>query len=313
MRDSPTINRCRYAGSWYDSDPAGLERTLQHSLDAAPRDGRTRSAEDRGVNLAEDRGVNLAVVPHAGLRYSAAGMAAAFVAVDPESIDRVVILAPSHSVRLTADRLHGERFDEHETPLGPIAGAPEFWTGGESAVDFVDDAVEREHAVELLLPYVRYLFGDTVRLTVVLVPELTSLQSVGERARDLSSAIDRAAGHERTLVLVSSDFTHYGARFGHAPYGTTAGADLEQRVAADDLAFADKIAAADTAAVWRIIDAGQITVCGRYPIAVATDLAARWGYAGRRALYYNSNRDGAPSAEFVCYATIVFGPEGSAR
>ncbi|TVQ22981.1 MAG: AmmeMemoRadiSam system protein B [Spirochaetaceae bacterium] len=302
MPHDRTTNRCRYAGSWYDSDPISLRRLLQNSLAAAAR--------GHGTRFAVDRAVRLAVVPHAGLAYSAAGMAAAFATVDAQSIDRVVILAPSHAARLTPDRLHGERFGEHQTPLGPIAGAPEFWTDDAAVVDFADDAIEREHAVELLLPYVRYLFGDAVRLAVVLVPELTSRRSVGERAGELHSAIERAGGPERTLVLVSSDFTHYGSRFAYAPYGTTAGPELEQRVAADDLALADAIASADAEAVWRIVGKRQTTVCGRYPIAVATDLASRWGYAGDRALYYNSNSADNPSAEFVCYATIVSGPEG---
>jgi hypothetical protein len=286
------INTARFAGSWYSSDPARLQQGIEESLEAVE----TEFKPLRG-----------AVVPHAGLAFSGRGLAEAFGQVEPDEVDTVIVLAPSHYARLHRDTLYAGAFDAHETPLGRIEGATDMPEGCEIA----REAVEQEHAVELLLPYVRHSLLAEARLAAFLVPEMTSITAADRVAASLEAWM-RAGERtpERTLVLVSSDFSHYGERFGYTPFGTHPVSEVEMRVARDDQALAASVADLDADAVWERLSR-PISVCGRYPMLVATRLFARLRYRGKNTLYYNSNSFRASESDFVCYATVLFSERSS--
>ena len=109
--------------------------------------------------------------------------------------------------------------------------------------------------------------------------------------------------------MISSDFSHYGERFGYTPFGTHPVREVEERVARDDQALAAMVADLDADAVWARLSR-PISVCGRYPILVGTRLFSRLHYRGENTLYYNSNGLRASESDFVCYATVLF-TEGS--
>ena len=285
-----TINRMKFAGSWYTRDAAVLRTQLQKAMSAS------------GASPSHLSG---AVVPHAGLEFSAAGQADAFARVDRAEIDQVVLLAPSHSVRLTPDELTSAPFAEHETPLGPVPGETELPPGVRENAD----AVEQEHAVELVLPFVRYTLPERP-LTAVLVPEISSQESI-RKLRDTLLAWPGAAA-DRTLFLASSDFTHYGDRFGYTPYASGSLAEVERAVAEDDQALARSVAAGDERGVFERITDRPISVCGRYPMLLLAALMNHLNAHGEHTRYYTSNEIHPRSPSFVCYATVVFshGAEG---
>ncbi|MFP4376241.1 MAG: AmmeMemoRadiSam system protein B, partial [Spirochaetales bacterium] len=168
------------------------------------------------------------------------------------------------------------------------------------------EAIEQEHAIELLLPYVRHTLPPEAELAAFLVPQMSSITAADSIAAALESWM-QAEGRspDRTLVLVSSDFSHYGERFGYTPYGTHPVSDVEDRVARDDQALAASVADLDADALWQRLSR-PISVCGRYPMLVATRLFSRLHYRGKSTLYYNSNAFRASESDFVCYATVLF-------
>lgn len=279
-----STNRMRFAGSWYPRSAGALGELLGAAFD--------RAAVRR-------QNVHGAILPHAGLAYSADGMAAGFARVTPEAIDRVVLFAPSHYVHLISNTLYSAPFETHETPIGPIPGvAPP------DGMDEAPDALEQEHAVELLLPFVRYTLPD-VPLLAVLVPEITTPQSAELLADTLFEWLD-AGEPQRTLFLASSDFTHYGPRFRYTPFGVAPLSEVEARVAADDRAFATAAAEHNTGALYDRMTDGPISICGRYPIVLLATVMKRLGFPGTVAGYYTSNSIHARSQEFVCYASVVY-------
>lgn len=290
------VNRANFASRWYSGRAEELTEDLRRYLSEAKEFPSPLRA---------------AILPHAGLSYSGYGMAEAFANIEPGDYRRVVILAPSHYNALAPDLLHVENFDLHETPLGPIPGDPGFWTPGSERgssrnIAPANGAVQIEHALELFFPFIRYTFGEGVTLSLALVPPLSSMDAVERLADLLQGRIEGGAGVEQTLLIMSSDFTHYGRRFGFAPFGHSPRKEVEAKVAAADIDVATQAAQCKVQQLFSHFSEGETTICGRYPILLGTELLRRFRCRGEVARYYNSNLFGSPAEEFVCYASILF-------
>ncbi|MFA7566674.1 MAG: AmmeMemoRadiSam system protein B [Alkalispirochaeta sp.] len=308
------INRAVFAGRWYRDDPELLDRDLHQFRDDAAVAQRTFS---------DHRTLRGAVLPHAGIDFSGRGISHAFQGNAARSADHVLVLSPSHYVSLKPDRLYVETFDEHETPLGPLPGLPAF--SAELARRLPDltvadnRSIEREHGTEMFLPFVRKWLGP-VPVSLVLVPHFTAPEVCPQWAQAIADSLN-SVDPGRTVVIMSSDFTHYGRRFGYTPFGiprASSGGKVEEAVRTDDLAFADMIVRGDAAAMERRMSR-PITVCGRHSIRLGMELIQRLGEPGgaesgsagrtvRRVVdYYNSRTvTGQADSDFVCYGTVFF-------
>jgi len=138
------------------------------------------------------------IVPHAGYAYSGAIAASGYARVAPAAsrITRVVLLGPAHRVWFEGLALPGA--DRLETPLGAVRAAavdlPGVITSARAHAD--------EHALEVHLPFLQRVLGD-----VEVIPLL-----VGDAAPEsVAAVLDALWGGAETLVVVSSDLSHYHA------------------------------------------------------------------------------------------------------
>jgi len=142
------------------------------------------------------------VVPHAGYIYSGATAARAYRLLAPGRgrIRRVVILGPAHRTFVRGAALSGAA--HFRTPLGDMP--VDRTLGAElAALPFVaidDDAHAFEHAIEVQLPFIQRMLGE-----VQVMPIVVGRASPAE----VAALVDRAWGGEETLVIVSSDLSHY--------------------------------------------------------------------------------------------------------
>lgn len=278
------------AGSWYPGDPGRL---------AAAVDGYLAGVSERPPPTGP---VAVAVAPHAGFTYSGptAGLAHATLARRP--LRRLVILAPNHRAHL--DRIALSGASGFATPLGTVPVDTVAVAALEASAAFVvdDDAHRDEHAVEIQLPLLQRAFGEPPAIVPLLVPRLApDLRREGARA--LAGLRD-----EGTAMLVSSDFTHYGAAYGYVPFR-------------DELA--DRLERLDGGAILRVL-AGDgdglraygretgITMCGLEATALALDAglpedheAALLGYAR------SGDRDGDYSLSVSYAALVLTAPEAT--
>ncbi|MFP4151351.1 MAG: AmmeMemoRadiSam system protein B [Alkalispirochaeta sp.] len=320
------MNRAIFAGRWYSDDPrrlaADLEGYRTQAAEISSRDLSSRITPERNTpdRIAADRVprdhalVHGAVLPHAGLAYSGRGIAHAFTGgvLDLDSIRRVLILSPSHYVPLRPTTLLVETFDTHETPFGSLVGEPSFALrlakeiGDEARI--ANEVIEMEHGTEMFLPFLKRYTPDAA-VSLVLVPEISG----EDRLDRWSDAIRSSVADEDTLLVMSSDFTHYGPRFDYTPFGTPdrrKNADtIAADVAEDDRRVAEWIATHDTAAL-RARMARPITVCGRFPIVLGLEVLYRGvtrRRPGRVVDYYTSREiGGGDDSNFVCYGSILF-------
>jgi AmmeMemoRadiSam system protein B/AmmeMemoRadiSam system protein A len=179
------------AGEFYPASAGALRAAVDELLAAAPpRQGPAPVA---------------LIVPHAGYVFSGQVAADAFRQAEGEEYETVVILGPNHTDP-TFDRVGLYRGRAFRTPLGEVA-IDEALAGAIVAAD--RDAVwhnrvhAREHAIEVLLPFVQRLFPRSTFVPIVLG---TADPEVCTR---LGRTLARLVEGRRALVVASSDLAHY--------------------------------------------------------------------------------------------------------
>lgn len=183
------IRQPAVAGMFYPADPNVLSNDIQTYLDSA-NDIKAQSS------------VKAIVVPHAGFIYSGPVAASAYKQLFSRSdkIKRVVLLGPSHRVAFSG--LAVPSSDEFNTPLGNITIDQ---AGIQSLSDLpqviVSDQAHRdEHSLEVQLPFLQSILGDFTLIPLV----------VGDTGRhDVAEVISRLWGGDETLIVISTDLSHY--------------------------------------------------------------------------------------------------------
>jgi AmmeMemoRadiSam system protein B len=191
------------------------------------------------------------------------------------------------------------------TPLGDAAFDGGVLDGlrGSDAIRSDDRVFVPEHALESELPFLqRVLRGD-----VPIVPILLGGGSTEQDAARLAAALQPFVT-SRSLVVVSSDFTHYGPRFGYVPFTDR----LPERLRALDGGALERIAAGDAAGFARYTETTGATICGRRAIDVLLRLTAGAG-GGALVEYDTSGRMTDDFSHSVSYASIAFAGAGAGR
>lgn len=187
MSGAPRVRPAAVAGAFYPSDPGDLAGTVDRLL------ARAEVRPDPATQL------RALVVPHAGYVYSGPIAANAYRRIDPVPVRRVLLLGPSHRTPLRG--LAVPTVDRFATPLGEVAvdgGMRAALLAAGLAVP--DDAAHRlEHSLEVQLPFLQ-----TVLPAVPVLPVAVGVTAPAV----VAEAID-AVWDESTLVVVSSDLSHY--------------------------------------------------------------------------------------------------------
>ncbi len=180
------------AGSFYPGDPESLRATLAAHL---------RNAVAR--HTSPHPPPKLLVVPHAGYVYSGDVAALGYAEIAPwrDRIQRVVLLGPVHRVPVRG--LAVPSVESFETPLGQVMLDRAAIASLRDLPHVVqaDRPHAMEHALEVQLPFLQQVLGDTFQL----VPLAVGDASPGEVAQ----VLERLWGGDETLIVISSDLSHY--------------------------------------------------------------------------------------------------------
>jgi MEMO1 family protein len=251
------------AGSFYPAAPDALRANVRQFLAAAPR-----------VTTARPK---ILVVPHAGYVYSGATAASGYAALAPwaESIRRVVLIGPSHRVAIRGIAVPTVlRF---ATPLGSVELDHDSIDALRALPQVVqsDRAHSAEHALEVQLPFLQQVLA-----TFTLVPLAVGDATVEE----VGDVLECAWGGEETLVVISSDLSHY------LPY--------------------EDAREVDRATLRQVLELGpplaHLQACGATPLNAAMLVARRHGLAPRLIAACNSGDTAGDRERVVGYATLAF-------
>jgi len=180
------------AGTFYPGSAAVLVRTLETLLGAAPRSARGSTAP------------KALIAPHAGYVYSGPVAAQAYLALRSvrDTIRRVVLMGPVHRVPVRGLAVPGPVVSAFATPLGQVLLDRETLRGLRKLPQVVtsDAAHAQEHSLEVHLPFLQQVLKD-----FSLVP-----LAVGDAtAAEVATALYLVWGGPETLIVVSSDLSHY--------------------------------------------------------------------------------------------------------
>lgn len=142
------------------------------------------------------------ISPHAGYIYSGATAAAAYKTLLPrrDQITRVVLLGPSHRVAFSgvAAPIH----ESFETPLGhiPVDQASIQKALSLPFVEQREDAHHLEHSLEVQLPFLQSVLENF---------EIAPFVIGDASPKDVATLLELLWGSDETLIVVSSDLSHY--------------------------------------------------------------------------------------------------------
>jgi AmmeMemoRadiSam system protein B len=137
------------------------------------------------------------IVPHAGYIYSGPVAATAYARLCGAQVSRVVLMGPSHR-----SAFHGVAASSAGVWRTPLGDVPLDVQGLDALpqVRFFDAAHGAEHSLEVQLPFLQRVFDN-----FCVVPLLVGDASAGE----VAEVLDALWGGPETLVVVSSDLSHY--------------------------------------------------------------------------------------------------------
>jgi AmmeMemoRadiSam system protein B len=142
------------------------------------------------------------IAPHAGYAYSGRVAAAAFATLldSAQMIKRVVLIGPAHYFPVRG--IAAPTVDAFETPLGRVAVDLEtLSTVADLKFIIRADAPHApEHALEVELPFLQTLL-TSFEVVPLIVGEATP--------HDVAHVLRRSWGGPETLIVVSSDLSHY--------------------------------------------------------------------------------------------------------
>jgi len=192
MRATTDIRAAAVAGLFYPADAVVLARDVQTLLAAA-----AQPKSPAGTPKA-------LIVPHAGYVYSGPVAASAYVRLRPlrDIIQRVVLLGPVHRVAVRGLALPGVQ--AFETPLGQVPidreAVNSLHIRPMRQVTTSAAAHVPEHSLEVQLPFLQQVLGD-----FQIVP-----LAVGDTTPEaVAEVIEALWGGPETLIVVSSDLSHY--------------------------------------------------------------------------------------------------------
>ena len=209
------------------------------------------------------------IAPHAGYIYSGPIAASAFRLVP--KVERVVLLGPSHFVWLDSVAL--PEADRYATPLGelPIEAPP--------GVPRSRAVHQREHSLEVEVPFLQVALAKEFTLVPIAVgdPEFAAL------------LLDRLWGGPETLVVISSDLSHY------LPY-----------------AAAKRIDAETAARIVALEEVPDGSACGSAPVNALLKVARKRRLRAELLDLRNSGDTAGDRSRVVGYGAFAFHEEAKA-
>lgn len=263
LGDSPKIRRPYVAGAFYPADPAELTRMVDGFLARVP----PRKLDGPLVAI---------ISPHAGYPFSGQVAAYSYALLKGKQYERVVVIAPSHYEAFPFASIYDG--DAYSTPLGQVPVDKAFATrlAGLSPLIRISGRghgeVEGhgEHALEDELPFLQRVLGE-----FKLVPIIMGDQRY-EICRALGVALAKAIGDSNTLIVVSSDLSHYH------PYDEAVTIDHHTLKAIEDW---------DYLSLSRNFESRVWEACGGGPIVAAMVAAERLGASHAIILKYANSGD----------------------
>jgi hypothetical protein len=226
------------------------------------------------------------ICPHAGYVYSGPVAASSFyeLAIDGKP-DTVVLLGPNHTGYGSGLALMREGI--WRTPLGDVEVDSEISDAilHETNIVDVDEVAHRyEHSIEVQLPFLQFLYGNAFKI----VPICYLMQDY-KSALEIGRALTESLNGTNTVVIASSDMTHYES-------AKTAGAK--------DQAALKAVTDLNAKRFYETVETQNITACGYAPITSLITYGVGVRAKAQLLNYHNSGDITGDHSSVVGYAAV---------
>jgi hypothetical protein len=199
----------------------------------------------------------------------------------------IVILCPNHTGAGSGVSIMTS--GKWRTPLGEVQvdkSLGEAIRRGSEIIDVDEVAHAQEHSLEVQLPFLQHLFGDEFKI----VPICMMLQDT-ETSKEVGDAIAKASTGKDTVIIASTDFTHY---------------ESQRSATTKDRKAIDKILALDADGLIRTVEEEAISMCGYGPVSSMLQAAKKLGAKKVELLKYaTSGETAGPMTQVVGYGSIA--------
>jgi AmmeMemoRadiSam system protein B len=227
------------------------------------------------------------ICPHAGYVYSGPIACNSIKSISTESPELFIIVGPNHwgigrSVATMKDC-------KWETPLGGVEVDSEAAQEISKLSQFIESdffSHTREHSLEVQIPILQQTFANFKILPISLINQSKEI------AHDVGLAMAKIAMKKNTMIIGSSDFTHYEPNdFAH-----------EQ-----DMALIEPILEMDVEKFYDVLRKRKVTACGYGAIASTMIACKELGATKGELLRYATSGDiMGDTSSVVGYGSIIF-------
>lgn len=291
------IRPATHAGSWYSNDKRLLLRQLEKYFGEASSLSTGLSGQPVALPI---KGARVLIGPHAGYLYLGKQLAETFNVWDTSKVKRVFVLGPSHHVYFANSALVSG-FEAYETPLGNLPVDTDtigrlvkvIGVSGKPVFQYMSEEVdEDEHLFEMHAPFIYHRTHNLPQGVPKIIPIMIS--GLGDKLRtDIVDALRPYFADDENTFVISSDFCHWGPRFGYTQYvpeaethlgkgdittlrsGASVSRPIHQSIEILDKE-AMRIASSGDYSSWKqYIDTTGNTICGQKPIGIVLGLLDR--------------------------------------
>ena len=268
------------AGMFYPDEKDKLEKLIDNSFlhSFGPGELPPRKTHERIFGV---------ICPHAGYVYSGPIACNSFFSISGENPELFIIIGPNHwNIGRTTATMKDCQW---QTPLGKV----EVDSDASDEISKISQNIEidyfahtREHSIEVQLPILQRTFSNFKILPISLINQSKEI------SQEIGIAISKIAKRKNTMIIGSSDFTHYEPNdFAHT----------------QDMSLIEPILKLDVDEFYKVLEDKKISACGYGAIASTMIACKELGAIKGELLRYATSGDVTGDiSSVVGYGSIVF-------
>ncbi|WP_428326289.1 AmmeMemoRadiSam system protein B [Nitrosopumilus sp.] len=241
-----------------------------------------------GNQIQNDERIYGVISPHAGYVYSGPTACHSYKAISSKNPELVIILGPNHfgvgkDVATMVDA-------QWETPLGLAevdSEAAREIVNNSKYIEIDEFSHSKDHSLEVQIPMLQSIFSEKFKILPIILRD----QSL-EMAKDVGNAVAQIAKSRNTIIVASSDFTHYEENsFAHS----------------QDKALIEPILEMDVEKFYSVLMEKRVTACGYGAMATVMIACKNLGASKGELLSYTTSGDVmGDTSSVVGYGAIKF-------
>ena len=269
------------SGSFYPDNPDELEQMIQKFFTHrfGPNSNPPKQSIERIFGV---------ICPHAGYMYSGPIASHSYYEISSQEFDLAIIIGPNHLA--IGSKIATMSDAKWQTPLG----ISEVDSESSNELLTIADNIEqdyfshsKDHSLEVQIPFLQKIFPNNLKI----LPIIMAKQDI-DAAKEVGNAISQIAKSKKTMIIGSSDFTHYEENdFAHK----------------QDMSLIEPILKMDVNGFYETLIEKKISACGYGAIAATMIACKNLGSKKGELLAYATSGDVVGNKESVVgYGSIKF-------